>query len=47
MSYKKVSDYFSPDTTPKEFENTILKALDEWFKNHPSPPKNTPHTLER
>lgn len=31
VSYKKVDSYFAPDTTPKEFEDTIVKALDAWF----------------
>jgi len=35
VPYKKVDSYFSPDTTPKEFEDTIVKALDAWFERHP------------
>jgi ParB family transcriptional regulator, chromosome partitioning protein len=31
VSYKKVQDYFPKTVTPKEFEETLLKALDAWF----------------
>ncbi|MEX1377315.1 MAG: ParB/RepB/Spo0J family partition protein [Eubacteriales bacterium] len=31
VPYKKVGNFFSPDTTPKEFEDTIVKALELWF----------------
>jgi len=35
VSLKKVNTYFSVDTTPREFEDTIVKALDLWFEKHP------------
>jgi len=35
VSLKKVDSYFSVDTTPREFEDTIIKALDYWFEAHP------------
>ena len=34
LSYNVVKDFFPPDTTPKEYEVTIQKALEEWFQNH-------------
>ncbi len=34
LSYKAIRDFFSPDTTPKEYEETIQNALEEWFQNH-------------
>ncbi len=40
LSYKAIKDFFPPDTTPKEYEVTIQKALEEWFQNHPQ--KNHP-----
>jgi len=40
VPYKKVNNYFSPDTTPKEFEDIIIKALDDWFQNHNEISKN-------
>ena len=40
VPYKKVDNYFPPDTTPKEFEDTIIKALDAWFQNHNETSKN-------
>ena len=33
VSYKKVQDYFPKTMTPKEFEETMMKALDAWFEN--------------
>ena len=35
IPYRKVDDYFAPETTPKEFEDTIVSALDLWFKRNP------------
>lgn len=35
ISYKAVRDFFSSDTTPKEFEETIKEALKEYFQKHP------------
>lgn len=35
VPYKKVDGYFAPDTMSKEFEDTIVKALDLWFDQHP------------
>ena len=33
VSYKKVQDYFPKTVTPKEFEETIMKALEAWFES--------------
>jgi hypothetical protein len=35
VPYKSIRDFFTPDATPKGYEATIQKALEEWFKNHP------------
>ncbi len=34
LPYKKIKDYFSADTTPMEFEDTIIKALKAWFEQN-------------
>lgn len=34
VNYTAIKDYFPPDTSPKEYEITIKKALEEYFKNH-------------
>ncbi len=47
LSYKAVKDYFPPDTTPKQYETTIRKALKEWFQNHPQRKQSKEHTLQR
>ncbi len=47
LSYKAIKEYFPPDTTPKEYEVTIQKALEEWFKNHPQRKHNGKYTLQR
>ena len=47
LSYKAVKDYFPPDTTPKQYEITIRKALKEWFENHPEKDHPEIHTLQR
>lgn len=31
VSYKKVHDYFPADVTPKQFEHTVIKALEYYF----------------
>jgi len=33
VSYRKVQDYFPKSVTPKEFEETIIKALEMYFEN--------------
>ncbi len=33
VPYKKVSNFFNKSVTPKEFEETIMKALEAWFEN--------------
>ncbi len=33
VSYKKVKDYFPNDVTPKQFEHTVMKALEYYFEN--------------
>jgi transcriptional regulator with XRE-family HTH domain len=35
VSRKALSKYFSDEVTPKERDNVIDKALDNWFKHHP------------
>ena len=47
LSYKAIKDYFPPDTTPKQYEITIKKALEEWFENHPKKDHPEIHTLQR
>ncbi len=47
LSYKAIKEYFPPDTTPKEYEETIQKALAEWFQNHPQRKHNGKYTLQR
>ncbi len=32
LSYKKIKDYFSVDTSPKEVEEVVVKALKAWFE---------------
>lgn len=36
VPYKKVDVNFSQDTTPKEFEDKIVRALEMWFEQHPA-----------
>jgi len=45
VSYKKVQDYFPKTVTPKEFEETIMKALEAWFENANEP--SASNTFER
>ena len=45
VSYKKVQDYFPKTVTPKEFEETIMKALEAWFENEHEP--SIGNSLER
>ena len=45
VSYKKVQDYFPETVTPKEFEETIMKALEAWFENANEP--SASNTFER
>lgn len=35
VSYKKVQDFFPKTVTPKEFEDTMMKALECYFENQP------------
>ena len=35
VPYKAIRDFFPPDTTPKEYEMIIQKALKEWFSKEP------------
>jgi len=37
VSYKKVQDYFPKSVTPKEFEETLIDALEAWFTNESEP----------
>ena len=45
--YKAIRDFFPPDTTPKEYEKTIQKALTEYFKSSTQKHKHTPSIMER
>ena len=49
VPYKAIRDFFPPDTTPKEFEETIQEALTEYFKTHPQnqKQKQEPQAMER
>ena len=47
LSYKAIKEYFPPDTTPKEYEVTIQKALEEWFQNHPKGKQTKERTMQR
>jgi ParB family chromosome partitioning protein len=47
VPYKAISDFFPPDTTPKEFEETIQEALTEYFKTHSQRQKQKPQAMER
>ena len=47
LSYKAIKDFFPPDTTPKEYEVTIQKALEEWFRNHSEIKKTEEQTLQK
>ena len=47
LSYKAIKDYFPPDTTPKEYEVTIQKALEEWFRNNYESKVTKENTLHR
>ena len=40
LSYKKIKDYFSSNTTPKEVEDIVVKALKAWFENEMSSSKD-------
>lgn len=31
INYKKIKDYFPTDATPKDIEDTVIKALKSWF----------------
>ena len=44
---KAIRDFFPPDTTPKEFEQTIQDALTEYFKTHPSKHNKNATAIER
>jgi len=35
VSYKKVQDFFPKTVTPKEFEETLIEALEYYFENQP------------
>ncbi len=41
ISYKTGGDYFPTGTTPREFEETIVNALDLWFKKNPKKSNKT------
>jgi ParB family chromosome partitioning protein len=47
LSYKAIKDFFPPDTTPKEYEVVIQKALTEWFKRHPKRNQINEHQVWR
>lgn len=47
VSYKVIRDFFPPDTTPKEFEETIQEALTEYFKSHPQKHRQKVSSKER
>ena len=36
ISHKIISKYFPEETTPQERDRVIDRALEEWFKKHPS-----------
>ncbi len=38
--YKAIRYFFPPDTTPKEFEETIQEALTEYFQKYPQEEKS-------
>ncbi len=47
VPYKAIRGFFPPDTTPKEFEETIQKALTEYFKIHSGKQKRNLSAIER
>ncbi len=47
VPYKAIRDFFPPDTTPKEYEKTIQKALTEYFKSSTQKHKHTLSIMER
>ena len=47
LSYKAIKEFFPPDTTPKEYEAVIQRALEEWFRNHPKRSQIKEHTIQR
>ena len=47
VPYKAIRDFFPPDTTPKEFEETIQEALTEYFKTRPQKQKQKQQAMER
>ncbi len=47
VPYKAIRDFFPPDTTPKEFEETIQEALTEYFKTHTQKQTQKPQAMER
>ena len=44
---KAIREFFPPDTTPKEFEETIQEALTEYFKSHTQKQKLKVSAIER
>ncbi len=46
VPYKAIRDFFPPDTTPKEFEETIQEALTEYFQKHTQKEINKASTIE-
>lgn len=47
VPYKAIRAFFPPDTTPKEFEQTIQDALTEYFKTHPQKHNQKVTAIER
>jgi ParB family chromosome partitioning protein len=47
VPYKAIREFFPPDTTPKEFEQTIQDALTEYFKTHPQKHNQKITAIER
>ena len=47
VPYKATRDFLPPDTTPKEFEQTIQDALTEYFKTHPPKHNKNATAIER
>lgn len=47
VPYKAIREFFPPNTTPKEFEQTIQDALTEYFKTHPQKHNQKVTAIER
>ncbi len=47
VPYRAIRDFFPPDTTPKEFEETIQEALTEYFKTRSQKQTQKPQAMER